>query len=57
MFVASQHIPTLLALAPRVPILKMIVSLDVLSEEARRILSSWGKALKIDIKELSESKR
>ena len=53
-FASSQHIPTLIALGPKVPMLKMIVSLDELSPETRNVLNQWGKNQGIDVKELLE---
>ncbi|KAI5122041.1 hypothetical protein M0805_006026 [Coniferiporia weirii] len=53
-FASAQHIPTLLYLRSRVPMLRMIVSIDDLSDEAKRILTSWGKIANVQIKELRE---
>ncbi|THH06751.1 hypothetical protein EW145_g3864 [Phellinidium pouzarii] len=53
-FVSAQHIPTLLALRQRIPVLRMIVSIDDLTAEVSRILTSWGSIANIQIKELRE---
>lgn len=53
-FVTAQHLPTLLTLAPKVPMLKMVVSIDDLSEESRKVVTTWGKTIGVDIKELRE---
>lgn len=53
-FATSQHIPTLLTLAPRAKMLKMIVCIDEISEETKSVLTSWGKVVGIDVKALEE---
>ncbi|KAH8117307.1 acetyl-CoA synthetase-like protein [Phellopilus nigrolimitatus] len=53
-FVTAQHIPTLLTLRLRIPILRMIVSIDNLSAEARQILTSWGEVMDVQVKEMRE---
>ena len=54
-FVTKGHIPTLLKIAPKTP-LKLIVCIDDLSEEAKKILTSWGDVQKVQILELRDSK-
>ncbi|TDL27290.1 acetyl-CoA synthetase-like protein [Rickenella mellea] len=53
-FVTLEHIPTLLSISRRIPMLKMIVSIDDLSEEIKKVLTAWGKVLNMDVKELRE---
>ncbi|KAF8654112.1 hypothetical protein AX16_003645 [Volvariella volvacea WC 439] len=53
-FSTSDHIPALLKLAHKMPALKMIVSINDLSSDAKKILSEWGGAQGIKIQELCE---
>ena len=53
-FATPDHIPALLKLAPKCPALKMIVSMEPLSEQTRKVLAAWGETLNIQIKEISE---
>ncbi|KII88692.1 hypothetical protein PLICRDRAFT_689891 [Plicaturopsis crispa FD-325 SS-3] len=53
-FATSQHIPTLLKLAPKVPILKLIVSIDDLSAESKSILTTWAGVQNVQVKELRD---
>ena len=53
-FATVQHIPTLLALASKVPMLKMIVSIDDLQDEPKRILTAWGNVAKVEVTELRD---
>ena len=53
-FATPDHIPALLKLAPKCPVLKMIVSMEPLSEQTRKVLAAWGETLNIQIKEMSE---
>jgi long-chain acyl-CoA synthetase len=55
-FATVDHIPLLLNLAPSIPILKMIVSINDLSEESRPILTAWGESKGIQVKDFRESK-
>lgn len=43
MFVSDSHLPTVLALVPRLKFLKMIVCMDELSDQARQIANEWAK--------------
>jgi hypothetical protein len=54
-FVTAQHIPTLLKMASKTPTLKLIVSIDPLSTEARAIATTWAEAQGIQVKELADS--
>ncbi|TFK76601.1 acetyl-CoA synthetase-like protein [Pluteus cervinus] len=54
LFVSQEHISTLLRLSPQVSVLKMIVSIDNLDPEQKRIYSEWGKAQGLRILELRE---
>ncbi|CDO70787.1 hypothetical protein BN946_scf184798.g102 [Trametes cinnabarina] len=53
-FATPDHIPALLKLAPKAPVLKMIVSMDPLTAETKSVLSAWGETVNVQIKELSE---
>lgn len=53
-FTTSDHIPTLLKLKQKVPMLKMIVSIDDLSEDGKRILGEWGQTQNVKVTEMRE---
>ena len=54
MFAASEHVPHLLKLSPKLPTLKMIISMDEASDDARRVLADWGKTRDIKIMAIEE---
>jgi long-chain acyl-CoA synthetase len=54
-FSTSDHIPTLLKLAARAPILKLIVCMDDLLLESTKILTEWCATQNIQLMELKES--
>lgn len=54
MFTTADHIPSLLKLSAKIPVLKVIVSFDTLDNEVRSVLSSWAESLGIRIMHLSE---
>lgn len=54
-FATAQHISSLLSLAPRLPMLRLIVSIDTLTPELRRIASSWATTVNIKVMDLDES--
>ncbi|KAI0950297.1 hypothetical protein AcV7_008810 [Taiwanofungus camphoratus] len=53
-FATANHIPFLLKLAPRVPVMKVIVSMDPLSEETKRVLASWAEERNVKVMDLPE---
>jgi hypothetical protein len=53
-FATKEHIPTLLKLAPKTP-LELIVCIDNLSNELKKILTSWADVQKVKLLELRES--
>jgi hypothetical protein len=55
-FATAGHVPTLLKLAPKFPVLKLIISIDELSPETHKLLTAWGQTLNVQIKDLRESK-
>lgn len=56
-FATANHIPFLLKLAPRVPVMKVIVSMDPLSEETKRVLASWAEERNVKVMDLPERTR
>ena len=54
MFAASEHVPHLLKLSPKLPTLKIIISMDDASDDARRVLADWGKTRDIKIMTIDE---
>ncbi|KAJ7470284.1 long-chain-fatty-acid-CoA ligase [Mycena latifolia] len=53
-FAAVEHIPSLLKLAPKIPHLKMIVSMDVLAPEFSKVFAAWGQINNIVVKDIQE---
>ncbi|KAF9239648.1 long-chain-fatty-acid-CoA ligase [Melanogaster broomeanus] len=53
-FTTPDHIPMLLKMSSKIPVLKVIVSFDPLDKQVRNALSSWGETVGIQIKEFSE---
>jgi long-chain acyl-CoA synthetase len=53
-FVTSNHLATLLASAPKVPMMKIVVSIDDLPAQTKHVLQVWAKERKVQIMELSE---
>ncbi|KAI0313081.1 acetyl-CoA synthetase-like protein [Amylostereum chailletii] len=53
-FANAPHLAELIKLAPRTPHVKMIVSLDDLDPDMKRVLDMWGAANNVLIKELRE---
>ncbi|KAI9465975.1 acetyl-CoA synthetase-like protein [Lactarius psammicola] len=53
-FATSYHLPRLLKAAPRHPHLKLIVVIDELEPEAKRLAEVWSQAQGIKVEELSE---
>lgn len=53
-FTTSYHLGRLLKAAPRHPHLKLIVVIDELEHEAKRLAQVWSQAQGIKLEELSE---
>ncbi|KAI0807133.1 acetyl-CoA synthetase-like protein [Fomes fomentarius] len=53
-FATPAHISSLLKLAPKCPVLKVIVAMEPLSAQTKSVLSAWGESVNVQIKELSE---
>ncbi|KAF8894464.1 hypothetical protein BD779DRAFT_1745129 [Infundibulicybe gibba] len=53
-FSTSDHIPLLLKLAPKVPMLKLIVCIDDLSSESKKIIGEWSQTVNVQVKELRD---
>jgi hypothetical protein len=53
-FATAQHIPTLIALRPKIPGLKIIVSVDELVPQVKNVMRLWGKEKNIQIMDLTE---
>ncbi|KAF9501285.1 long-chain-fatty-acid-CoA ligase [Pleurotus eryngii] len=56
-FTPFSHVSDLLKMAPQLPNVKLIVSLDNLTPEARQVVSSWGDAVGIQVKDLSDMEK
>ncbi|KAG8840962.1 hypothetical protein FRB91_005492, partial [Serendipita sp. 411] len=48
-FVAQENLPKLIALGPRCPKLRIVVSIDDLNESAFRVASAWAKQNKLEL--------
>ncbi|KAG8217331.1 hypothetical protein J3R82DRAFT_5426 [Butyriboletus roseoflavus] len=53
-FTTLDHIPTLLKMSSKIPVLKMIISFDPLDKQVRHALVSWAETVGVQIKDLSE---
>ncbi|KAJ8519883.1 hypothetical protein ONZ45_g3204 [Pleurotus djamor] len=53
-FASFNHVSTLLKMADKLPYVKMVVSLDNFSPEARQVATAWGAAVNIQVKDLSD---
>lgn len=53
-FTTSSHLARLLKAAPRHPHLKLIVVIDELEPEAKRLAEVWSQAQGVKLEELSE---
>ncbi|KAF8184890.1 hypothetical protein K438DRAFT_1837051 [Mycena galopus ATCC 62051] len=53
-FATMDHIPALLKMASKTPLLKMIVSIDALSPEISKVFTEWGQLHNILVKDLLE---
>lgn len=53
-FTTADHIPALLKLAPSIPIVKLIVSIDPLPTQAWNIMLQWSQTVGVQLKKLSE---
>lgn len=53
-FATANHIPELLKLASKTPQVKMVVTMDEITPEQKKILAAWGDTVGIQVKELKE---
>lgn len=53
-FVAPQHMTSILTLGPKTPTIKVVVSLEPLVPEERKIYETWGQQLGIKIMDLPQ---
>jgi len=53
-FSTSDHISTLLNLAPKVPCLKLVVIMDVIPSQSAKVMAEWGHSVGIRVLELQE---
>ena len=54
MFAASEHVPHLLKLSPKLPTLQMIVIMDEYEDEPRRVVEEWAKTRGISLKTIEQ---
>lgn len=55
-FTSADHIPTLLKLKPKIPMLKAVVSMDDFTAETRTILTQWGWSVGVHVMDMKECK-
>lgn len=55
-FATSDHIATLLKLAPSLPMLKYLICIDTLTVDASKILRAWAQSLNVRFSEFAECK-
>lgn len=53
-FATSNHISTLLTLAPKIPCLKLIIVIDKVSVENAKLFAEWGQSNGIKVQEWDE---
>ncbi|TFK88691.1 acetyl-CoA synthetase-like protein [Polyporus arcularius HHB13444] len=53
-FATPSHIPALLKLASKCPVMKIIVAMDPLDSKEKSVLTAWGESAGVEIKELAE---
>ncbi|KAJ4467458.1 long-chain-fatty-acid-CoA ligase [Lentinula edodes] len=53
-FTSADHIPTLLKLKPKIPMLKAVVSMDDFTAETRTILTQWGWSVGVHVMDMKE---
>jgi long-chain acyl-CoA synthetase len=53
-FTTSDHVPMLLNLKPKVPMLRMIVTVDKITSDAAKLLKAWANSLDIVFQELAD---
>ncbi|KAJ6500495.1 hypothetical protein C8R45DRAFT_1051694 [Mycena sanguinolenta] len=53
-FATMDHIPAILKMASKTPLLKMIVSIDTLTPEIRKVFTEWGQMHNILVKDMLE---
>jgi hypothetical protein len=55
-FVAQEHLPRIIAVAPKCPKLRIVVSIDDLNDSARRVATAWAKENKLELYTMQERK-
>ena len=53
-FAAPEHIPFLLTLSPKLPTLKMVVSIEPLEDDEKRVLNAWAKSRNLKFMDIAE---
>lgn len=53
-FVAQDHLPKIIAVAPKCPKLRIVVSIDDLTDSARRVATAWAKENKLELYTMRE---
>lgn len=53
-FSTSDHISTLLKLAPKVPCLRLVVVIDSIPSQSAKLFAEWGQSVGIKVQEWDE---
>lgn len=53
-YASPEHIPFLLTIAPKLPTLKLIISIEPLEDDEKRVLVAWGKTSNVKVKDIAE---
>ena len=53
---SPQHIPTLLKMASKIPTLKVLVAMEAIPEEEKKILTAWGQSVGIKVLDLEDGR-
>lgn len=53
-FAATEHIPFLLKIVPKVPTLKMIVSMGPLEHDEKHVLNAWADSQGVKLMSMEE---
>ncbi|KAL1950764.1 hypothetical protein VTO73DRAFT_5888 [Trametes versicolor] len=53
-YASPEHIPFLLTIAPKLPTLKLIISIEPLEDDEKRVMVAWGKTSNIKVKDIAE---
>ncbi|KAH9851564.1 acetyl-CoA synthetase-like protein [Lenzites betulinus] len=53
-FASPEHIPFLLTIAAKVPTLKMVISIEPLEDDEKRVLTAWAKTNNLKLRDIAD---